>query len=100
MSYRIEDFENDPTWTPSLGEKLGMIHFRNGHWHAECDPNTRLCNIHYDEHDPYESPTSLYKHVSESKLGAGVLFVGTIALLDHIFNNGRLRKKIQRSLFD
>ena len=96
MTYRIEDFENDPSWTPSFGEKLGMIHYRNGHWHAECDPNTRICTIHYDEHDPSESPTSLVKHMSQSNLGAGVLVIGAIAVLDHIFNHGKLRK----SLFD
>jgi len=28
MSYRIEDFENNPAWTRSLGKKLGKIHFR------------------------------------------------------------------------
>ena len=100
MSYRIEDFENDPAWTSSLGEKLGMIHFRNGHWHAECDPATGLCTIHYDEHDPHESPTSLAKHMSESKLGAGVLLVGAIAVLDHIFNDGKLRKKAKKFLFE
>src|SRR2546426_798427 len=98
MTYRIEDFENDQTWTRSFGEKIGMIHFRNGHLHAECDPNTRLCEIHYDEDDPYKSPTSLVNHMSKSKLGAGVLVVGAIAILDHIFNDGKLRKEIQRSL--
>ncbi|MGI0008157.1 MAG: hypothetical protein ACRD92_00885 [Nitrosopumilaceae archaeon] len=98
MSHRIEDFENDPAWTPSLGEKLGMIHFRNGHWHVECDLNTRLCNMHYDKDDPFESPTSLVKHMSKSKLGAGVLIVVGIAILDHIFNDGKLRKKLTSHL--
>ena len=27
MTHRIEDFENDPAWTLSIGEKIGMIHY-------------------------------------------------------------------------
>jgi len=96
--YRIEDFQNNPFWTPSFGEKLDKIHFRSGHLHAECDPQTGFCSIHYDEHDPSESPTSLVKHLAESKTGSGILIVAGLAVLDHIFNDGKLRKKAQKFL--
>ena len=82
MSYRIEDFRNDSNWTPSLGEKLGKVHFRNGHEHAVCDPITGICEIHYDEIDPHESPESLVKHMWESNLGKGVLIAGGIPQYD------------------
>ena len=52
MNYRIEDFQNDSSWKLSLGEKLGKIHFRNGHEHTVCDLTTSICEIHYDEIDP------------------------------------------------
>jgi len=91
---RIEDFENDPTWEKSIGEKLDKIHFRNGHWHAECDPKTGFCTIHYDEHDPNESPTSLVKHLADSNSGKAVLGVAVVGILDQIFNGGKLRKSL------
>lgn len=99
MAHRIEDFQNDPSWKLSIGEKLRMIHFRNGHYHAECDQNTGICKIHYDEHDPYESPISLVKHMLQSPLGALVL--GTSALLvgDAVLNDGKIRKKATKFLF-
>lgn len=31
MFYKLEDFQNNPNWKLSLGEKLGKTHFRNGH---------------------------------------------------------------------
>jgi len=94
MSYLIEDFQNDSNWKPSLGEKLGKIHFRNGHEHAVCDPITGICEIHYDEIDPHESSESLVKHMWESNLGKGVLITGGIAILDQIFNGGKLQKSL------
>ena len=94
MSYRIEDFENDPAWARSLGEKLGKIHFRRGHDHAECDPKTGRCNVHYDEHDPHESTSSLIKHMAENNTGKIVLGVIIIGVLDQIFAGGALRKAI------
>ncbi len=100
MECRIEDIQNDPTWTPSLGEKLGMIHYRSGHWHAECDPQTGTCKLHYDKDDPHESPTSLVKHMGESNLGIAVLVVGALAILDEIFNGGNLRKEVKKSIFE
>jgi len=77
---RIEDFENDPNWKPSFGEKLDKSHFRNGHLHAECDSTTGYCSTHYDENDPYESLTELAKHLWKSDLGK-VAVVGTGILL-------------------
>ena len=100
MSYRIEDFENDPNWERSFGEKIGKIHFRNGHDHAVCDPITRICEIHYDEIDPHESPESLVKHMWGSNLGKGTLVVGGVAVLDQIFNGGKLRKSLFKYLQD
>jgi len=94
MSHRIEDFENDPKWKRSLGEKIGKIHFRNGHQHAVCDPITGICEIHFDEIDPHESLESLVKHMWESKLGKGTLIVGGLTVLDHIFNDGKIRKSL------
>ena len=103
MSYRIEDFQNDPSWKPSLGEKLGMMHFRNGHLHAECDQNTGICSIHHDEHDPHESPISLVKHMLQSPLGAlvlGAVGAGAFFLGDEVFNDGKIRKKAKKFLFE
>ncbi|WP_166390963.1 hypothetical protein [Candidatus Nitrosotalea sp. TS] len=99
MSYRIEDLENDSSWIRSIGEKLNKIHFRNGHWHAECDPNTGFCEVHYDKHDPYESPVSLLKHMVQSPLGAlvlGAAGVGIFFLGDEVLNDGKIRKKSKK----
>lgn len=79
MYYHIQDFENDPDWKPSLGEALGKVHFRNGHYHAVCDPATEWCTVHYDEHDPHESVSSLLSHMWDSGLGKVVL--GGIGIL-------------------
>jgi len=95
MSYRIEDFQNDPNWQPSVGEKLDMIHFRNGHWHAEIDPKTGFGDIHYDKYDPNESFSSLVDHVWESNTGKALMITGAVAILDHVFNDGNLRKSVQ-----
>ena len=95
MSYRIEDFQNDPNWIPSAGEKLDMIHFRNGHWHAEIDPNTGFGDIHYDKYDPNESVSSLVNHTWESNTGRGIMIIAAVAVLDELFNDGNLRKSIQ-----
>ena len=92
--YRIDDFENNPSWIRSIGEKLDQIHFRKGHWHAECDHNTGLCSTHYDEHDPYESPSSLVKHLAEGDTGKLVLGIALAGILDQIFTGGQLRKLI------
>lgn len=70
-------------WLPSLGEKLGKIHFREpppGTGHAECDPESQLCEIHYDKINPYQD---LIGHLIEDSpqtlvgVSAGVL-VGSI----------------------
>ncbi|MGI0063870.1 MAG: hypothetical protein ACREAL_03255, partial [Nitrosopumilaceae archaeon] len=95
--YRIEDFQNDPSWKPSLGEKLGKVHFRNGHSHAVCDLNTGLCEIHYDKHDPYESLTSLFKHMKESDLGKAVLLVSAGLILDQVLTGGQVRNSLLKS---
>ena len=100
MSYRIEDFENDPNWLPSVGEKLDKIHFRNGHWHAEIDPKTGLGDIHYDKYDPNESVSSLVDHVWESNTGKAVMITAAVGILDHVFNDGNLRKSVQSYLSD
>ena len=75
----IRYYRNDPRWRRSVGEKLDKVHFRNGHWHAECDSLTGSCSNHYDEHDPYESVTELIRHVWKSDLGKA-LIVGGVAL--------------------
>lgn len=102
MVYTIDYFESSPDWKPSLGEALGKTHFRNGHYHAVCDPATGLCKVHHDKHDPHESWTSLLLHMLASRLGTAVLVcaaVGTAAVLDHVFNDGKLRKSITKSVF-
>jgi len=73
-------YSNDPNWHHSFGEKIGFQHFRNGHYHAECDPMMGNCSVHYDEIDPHESLGSLIKHMWQSDLGKIVL-VGAGALL-------------------
>jgi len=69
-----------------------MISSKNDH--AVCDPITGICEIHYDDIDPHESPESLVKHMWGSNLGKGALVIGGIAVLDHFFNNGKLRKSL------
>jgi len=100
MSYRIEDFENDPNWQPSVGEKLDKIHFRNGHWHAEIDSNTGFGDIHYDKYDPNESLSSLANHMWESNMGKGIMITAAVAILDEVFNHGNLRKSVKKYLSD
>jgi len=73
-------YSTDPNWHHSFGEKIGFQHFRNGHYHAECDPMMGNCSVHYDEIDPHESLGSLIKHMWQSDLGKLVL-VGVGALL-------------------
>jgi len=77
---RINDYQNNLNWKPSLGEKLDKTHFRNGHLHAECDSVTGNCSTHYDEHDPYESLPELARHLWKSNLGK-ILVVGGVILL-------------------
>ena len=77
---KIEDYQNNLNWKPSVGEKLDKVHFRNGHLHAECNSETGNCATHYDEHDPYESITELAKHVWKSDLGKALVIGGGIAL--------------------
>ena len=98
MSYRIEDFENDPSWQKSTGEKLNKIHYRKAHWHTECDPITGFCSVHYDKDDPHESVSSLVKHLADSDSGKVVLGAAVVAILDQVFNGGRLRKSITGGL--
>ena len=45
-------------WLPSLGEKLNKIHFREpppGTGHAECDPTSEYCVIHFDKVNPHQN---------------------------------------------
>ena len=98
MSYRIEDLENDPNWKSSLGEKLGKIHFRNGHYHAVCDPRTGMCDVHYDPIDPHESLVSLVKHMDQSNLGKFVIYSILGLIADQVLTNGTIRKSIIKSL--
>ena len=81
----MDIFENDPSWKPSFGEKIWLKHYRNGHYHAEVDPNTGQYSIHYDKHDPYESLESLAKHVADSDLGKAAILVGGLAILGKFF---------------
>lgn len=94
MTCRIEDFQNDPNWKISLGEKLGKIHFRNGHFHAVCDPVSGYCDVHYDAIDPYKSITSLFNHIKESNLGKRVLIACTGLILDQVLTGGVVRKSL------
>ncbi len=98
MSYRIEDFENDPSWIRSAGEKIGKIHFRKEHYHAECDPKTGFCSIHYDKHDPHKSITSLVNHLGDSNSGKIILGIVVVGILDQIFTGGAIRKSLLKSL--
>lgn len=46
-------------WLPSIGEKLDKIHYREpppGTGHAELDPNTEYCEVHYDKVNPHQDP--------------------------------------------
>lgn len=92
---RIENFERDPSWKRSIGEKLDKIHFRNGHYHAECDPNTGYCNVHYDKDDPHESLKSLLNHLADSNSGKVLLVVVGIGILDQIFKVGKFVSLLQ-----
>ena len=92
--YSIEDFQRDPAWRPSFGEKLSMTHFRNGHWHAECNSATGICKIHYDKDDPHESTESLLKHVVDSNSGKMLLTIGLAAILDQVLTGGKIRKSL------
>lgn len=96
-SYSLQDFQRDPSWIQSLGEKLTMIHFRNGHWHAEYNLSTDECKIHYDKIDPHESITSLVSHMANSNLGLTVLVVVGVGILDQIFTGGQFRKSLFNS---
>lgn len=87
MTFRVEDLQNDTNWKLSLGEKLNMIHFRNGHSHAECDPYSRECSIHYDEFDPNESATSLVKHMWDSKIGKLALVGAGLILINKLLKD-------------
>jgi hypothetical protein len=70
-------------WLPSFGEKLHKIHFREpppGTRHAECDPESELCEVHFDRVNPYQD---LIGHLVEDSpqtligLSAGIM-VGSI----------------------
>ena len=74
----IRHYRNNPRWRRSAGEKLGKIHFRDGHLHAECDPVTGSCSEHYDKHDPHESLTELAKHAWASDLGKAAIILGAL----------------------
>ncbi len=87
MVYRIKDLQTDPNWNISLGEKLNMIHFRRGHEHAECYPNTGICSTHFDEHDPNQSVSSLLKHIWSSKTGKIVLIGAGILVLSKLLDD-------------
>ncbi len=96
MRYKIGNFENESSWILSLGEKLGKIHFRKGHLHAECDPKTGFCSIHEDRHDPHESATSLVKHMADSNSGKVILGVVLVGILDQILTGGTIRKSLMK----
>ncbi|MGI0093302.1 MAG: hypothetical protein ACREA8_04300 [Nitrosotalea sp.] len=103
MSHRIEDFENDPSWKLSIGEKIWHKHFRKGKYHAVCDTTTGNCSIHHDEDDPHESLTSLLKHLAKNKAVQGAvatgLIAGTVLALDEWLNEGKGRKAVKKTLF-
>ena len=92
--HRIEDYEKDSSWKRSIGEKLDKIHFRKGHYHAECDPKTGFCSTHFDKDDPHESIESLFKHLVDSNGGKVLLGTLGIAVLDQILTGGKLRKSL------
>jgi len=98
MTYRIEDFENDPTWTRSFGEKLDRIHFRKGNLHAECDPKTGICSIHYDKHDPHKSISLLINHLADSNSGKVLLGIVIVGIIDQLLTDGQIRKSLLSSL--
>ena len=92
----IKELESDPNWIPSFGEKLDKVHFRNGHYHAECDPKTGICDIHYDEIDPFEKPPeSIVNHMWQSTLGRVTLVGAGLVILDEVLNNGSGRKALK-----
>ncbi|HJW19133.1 MAG TPA: hypothetical protein VJ571_01070 [Candidatus Nitrosotalea sp.] len=103
MPHRIEDFQNDPSWKPSMGERFWNKHFRKGKYHAVCDANTGNCSIHCDEDDPHESVTSLLKHLAKNKVVQGAVatgvITGTALLLDEWLNEGKGRKAVKKTLF-
>ena len=97
MLYRIENLQNDPSWTRSIGEKLDKIHFRRGHMHAECDPRTGFCSVHYDKHDPSESFSSLINHLIGSDSGKVLVGIAVAGILDQILTGGSIRKSLLQS---
>ena len=80
---------------PSIGEKFWKLHRRSGHWHEETDVSTGEKAMHYDEHDPHESPKSLFLHLITNKwIQLGALVV----LADLGINDGRGTKKVIRTI--
>lgn len=96
MSYRIENFQNDPSWILSIGEKLDKVHFRQGHLHAECDSQTGFCTIHYDEHDPHESLSSLINHLLDSNSGKLLIGIAVAGIIDQVLIGGSIRKSLMK----
>jgi hypothetical protein len=46
-------------WIPSIGEDINKLHFREpppGTGHAECDPDSEYCKVHYDKVNPHQDP--------------------------------------------
>ncbi|MDH5266281.1 MAG: hypothetical protein OEW62_01230 [Candidatus Bathyarchaeota archaeon] len=93
-------------WLPSIGEKLDKIHFREpppGTGHAECDPNSEYCKVHYDKVNPHQNPighleedspetlvglstaslTGVVVYIKRKNIGEAFLAASTIGLVSY-----------------
>jgi hypothetical protein len=76
----------EKNWLPSVGEKLGKTHFREpppGTGHAECDPGSQLCEIHYDRVNPYRDLIGhLVEDSPQTLVGlSGAILAGSVVYL-------------------
>lgn len=91
--------ESDPMWVPSLGADLTKLHWRKGKLHATCEPNDITCYVHEDTHDPHQFPIGTAKHLWDwNKVGTIGIGLLTLYALDQTFNNGKLTKKVRKSI--
>ena len=74
-------------WLPSLGERLDRNHYREpppGTCHAECDPKSEICEIHFDKVNPYQDLIGhLMRDSPQTLLGLSVgILVGSTVYLE------------------
>jgi len=93
------DIENDPLWIPSVGADTSKLHWRKEKLHAQCYPNDIVCEIHEDKHNPHDFPVGTVNHLWDwNKIGTIGIGVITLYALDHVFNDGKLTRKVRKEL--